>query len=355
MNILELLAKSPDTALVEQQTDSGEGWRQLEPAGLFAKRSSGLYGVLRGLHLPPGSRLSVRGAARYFPNFARGLGFFYASSTKGRGRVLVGWNGLNSAEIDTSTEPRMLPVPATEGAEEDLVLEVPRDVVSAQFLGVHAVLDRARLYELCTGEGVEIGPGARPQIFNSDSTHVRYVEQATPDQWAALYGIDRIQSVDRSLWEHYVVGNADAIPAPMGSLDFIFSSHVLEHLANPLGHLAYWRTLLRPGGRVVAVVPDREGCKDCVFQNSTLMELVTELRAGSMTPELRHYERWNRHRMTGNTAQEIYVSGRSIHVHFYTAESMRRILEASHRELGFSRFEVISNANHKDFFLVLHA
>ena len=252
-----------------------------------------------------------------------------------------------------SGDPELLPIPSIPDDDGgDLLIEISADSAPV-FLGVHSVLDRAPLYAMCKGNGVEIGPGARPQIINSAATKVRYVEQADPAQWQALYGIDRAETVDESLWKHYVVDNADSIPAKLGSLDFVFSSHVLEHLANPLGHLAYWATLLAPGGRVVAIVPDREGCKDFVFQNSTLTELLEEFQQGAMAPSLAHYARWNRYRMPKDSPEAIMASGRSIHVHFYTADSMRRILAATHERIGFSKFEVISAANHKDFFLVL--
>ncbi len=46
------------------------------------------------------------------------------------------------------------------------------------------------------------------------------------------------------------------------SYDAILSSHVLEHLANPLGALAEWRRVVRPGGHVLLIVPHRDGTFD---------------------------------------------------------------------------------------------
>lgn len=50
--------------------------------------------------------------------------------------------------------------------------------------------------------------------------------------------------------------------APDDSYDAILSSHVLEHLANPLGALAEWRRVVRPGGHVLLIVPHRDGTFD---------------------------------------------------------------------------------------------
>lgn len=42
------------------------------------------------------------------------------------------------------------------------------------------------------------------------------------------------------------------------SLDFVASSHCLEHLANPVNALARWLEVLKPGGFAVVSVPDAE-------------------------------------------------------------------------------------------------
>jgi predicted SAM-dependent methyltransferase len=42
------------------------------------------------------------------------------------------------------------------------------------------------------------------------------------------------------------------------SFDFIYSSHCVEHLENPIGALLRWIALLKPGGYLVVVVPEWE-------------------------------------------------------------------------------------------------
>lgn len=43
-----------------------------------------------------------------------------------------------------------------------------------------------------------------------------------------------------------------------GSYDWVYSSHCLEHLENPLGALARWWDCVKPGGHLVVVVPHRD-------------------------------------------------------------------------------------------------
>ncbi len=48
---------------------------------------------------------------------------------------------------------------------------------------------------------------------------------------------------------------SDAMDLPDGSYDFVFSSHCLEHLANPVGALRHWATRLKAGGVLFLYLP----------------------------------------------------------------------------------------------------
>ena len=45
---------------------------------------------------------------------------------------------------------------------------------------------------------------------------------------------------------------------PAGSFDWVYSSHCLEHLANPWKAVHRWWEVLRTGGRLMLVVPDED-------------------------------------------------------------------------------------------------
>ena len=366
MNLFELIRKKQKSVLVEAWDPDARSWKPHPapeslllslplPSGL---RDATHEGVIRGLAVISGVRITVRGAARHFPKHASGDSHFHAfHRTPEQAVVKLSWRSKGQPEHSRTIalQPRLatLPVPASPYPDASLVIEVPPQRGVKVFLGIHKALDRRVLYRECIGRGVEIGPGPKPQILQDERTTVRYVEQATPEDWHRLYGGDSLVPVDPATWKLYVVGNANNIPPDLTALDFIFSSHVIEHLANPLGHLAYWASRLKPGGVVAAIIPDREGCKDFVFDSSTVQELAEEYASGDMEVKLRHYARWSEHRLPGVPAEEILASGRSIHVHFYTPRSMQAILERFHSEIGFRKFQVISSENHKDFFVLL--
>lgn len=55
---------------------------------------------------------------------------------------------------------------------------------------------------------------------------------------------------------------------PDASLDFVHSSHCLEHLHDPEEALRNWLRVLRPGGHVVFLVPDEDLYEQGVFPST---------------------------------------------------------------------------------------
>jgi SAM-dependent methyltransferase len=62
-------------------------------------------------------------------------------------------------------------------------------------------------------------------------------------------------------FEFIAEGNALGMIAE-GSYDFVLSSHMLEHSANPLKALREWRRILKPVGGLILVMPHRDGTFD---------------------------------------------------------------------------------------------
>ena len=60
----------------------------------------------------------------------------------------------------------------------------------------------------------------------------------------------------------FMEGVADA------SLDFVHSSHCLEHLRDPAEALRNWLRILKPGGHLVVVVPDEDLYEQGVFPST---------------------------------------------------------------------------------------
>lgn len=72
---------------------------------------------------------------------------------------------------------------------------------------------------------------------------------------APLY-IDRVPELEGRRCQVDRLGRADALPLRDHSVDYVASSHVLEHVANPLRALREWCRVLRHRGLIYFVVPD---------------------------------------------------------------------------------------------------
>lgn len=53
-------------------------------------------------------------------------------------------------------------------------------------------------------------------------------------------------------------GFGDKLPVESGSLDFLYSSHLLEDFADWTPILAEWVRVLKPGGRLIVLIPQKE-------------------------------------------------------------------------------------------------
>ncbi len=85
------------------------------------------------------------------------------------------------------------------------------------------------------------------------------------------------------------VGEATAMECiPSASYDFVLSSHVLEHTANPILALSEWVRLLKDQGTLVLVLPHREGTFDHRRPVTTLQHLIADFNTGMTEDDLTH-------------------------------------------------------------------
>jgi SAM-dependent methyltransferase len=350
-----------------------EMWRHKDPNLVLSasvRESKGQHDgeVWRGFQIYADSAPQIRllGAPGWYPFRERPDFIGWMASAQGKGTLDTWFAPAGKPDRQLGTpytlhlSEHLLPVrvpwpfavePLLDNSE--LVIHARPSSDSPVFLGINRQLDRSNLIRLARGCGAEIGPGHQPQVLPGPNVEVIYVEQTSPEQWVQLYDPKGTRAVDRSLWDFYRIGAADSLPVPDGSLDFVFSSHVFEHLPNPLGHLVHWHKKLKPGGLILAVVPDVAGWKDYVFSPCKLSELLNEYQTGDMFPSLNHYQRWVTGRQLRTDPGELLQSGRSIHVHFYTNRNMAELLQWAVDHLGFDYFHIRHTPNAKDFHLLL--
>jgi SAM-dependent methyltransferase len=124
--------------------------------------------------------------------------------------------------------------------------------------------------------------------------------------YALAARIDNVNYAARTTWEsveegltfrfdesqppgRQFVGEAtDLSYIPAGVYDFVLSSHMLEHTANPLKVMAELRRVLKPMGTFLLVLPDPRRTFDHRRPVTTLSHLVQDFERGTGEDDLTH-------------------------------------------------------------------
>ena len=165
------------------------------------------------------------------------------------------------------------------------------------------------------------------------------------------------------------LADAGALPLPDNTLDYLCSSHVLEHLPDPLAALHEWHRVLRPGGWLYLVVPDKRYTFDAPRAVTSTNHLLEDFfHARTAAESLEHVDEfvrdadWSRLVSPGSpdeipqikaAARERYrnsiAAGEPVdfHFHTFTPDSLATLLRAAGfiADRGVSaRFELVASA-----------
>jgi SAM-dependent methyltransferase len=104
----------------------------------------------------------------------------------------------------------------------------------------HSLLDGLR--------GIEIGPSTH-NPFGLDTRNVGHHDPVYEQEQRSLTG---------SFAHIHIEANADSIPLPDDSEDFVLSSHVIEHCPNFVKAMLEWYRIIKPGGYLYMITPLRD-------------------------------------------------------------------------------------------------
>jgi SAM-dependent methyltransferase len=114
-------------------------------------------------------------------------------------------------------------------------------------------------------KGIEIG-GSAHNPFGLDTINVDYTNSMdTPFKRRERGYCGEALPVD-------LVAMADALPIRNKSVDFVLSSHVIEHLSDPIGALQEWQRVAKR--YVFIIFPNRERTSDHARELTTVDELI---------------------------------------------------------------------------------
>ena len=207
-----------------------------------------------------------------------------------------------------------------------------------------------------SGNGIELGPGHVPFPLPYPGTAARYVDRWKPDENRQLF--PELED-DAGFPVPDIVADLNVERLSMlddQSQDFVIASHVLEHLADPLGHLCEIHRVLRPGGIALVLLPDRGLTFDQFRQPTPLQHLIDEHADDARTIDDAHLEEFLRGSGDWDDAWDAAEQAaqlerhrqRSIHVHCWTQEEFLPVLVYAVADLGLS-FELLDALFHEDF------
>ncbi len=132
---------------------------------------------------------------------------------------------------------------------------------------------------------LEIGGGYNPRFTKDKFPNVYHLDHASTEELRAKYSTDphvghlvhQIQQID-------FIGDGspieDLIPGEL-RFDVIFSSHALEHQIDLIRHFNSLEKLLKPGGRVVMIIPDYRTCFDALRYPTVVSDVIAVHRRGA--------------------------------------------------------------------------
>jgi len=80
------------------------------------------------------------------------------------------------------------------------------------------------------------------------------------------------------------------LPFYSSSLDYVAASHVIEHIANPVAAICEWYRVLRPGGIMYMVVPDRRYSWDRFRNLTTCAHMFDDYVKGTTDCDATHID-----------------------------------------------------------------
>jgi SAM-dependent methyltransferase len=212
---------------------------------------------------------------------------------------------------------------------------------------------RRRFASHLTGAGVEIGPGHVPFPV-PPTVNVQYVDRWDPSVNSSLFPelgeAPGFRKPD-------IVANLDADRLSWlsdASQDFVIASHVIEHLANPIAMLVDCYRVLRPGGLLVLLVPDRHKTFDRERSPTPLSHIIDEYKRGVREVDDAHvvdYMIGTRNTL-GDPSETLGFTpemmadlitvhrNRSVHAHVWNLDEFSEVLNFVTEKLGL-QWEVI--------------
>jgi SAM-dependent methyltransferase len=150
-------------------------------------------------------------------------------------------------------------------------------------------------YQLHAKKGLEIGgPSAQFSLMGSFPVYL------------FANSIDGVNYSNETIWEgsiregnnyryhtrtgfQFIKEATDLTGIANASYDFVLSCHSLEHVANPLKAIKEWMRILKPGGKLVLILPDKQFTFDINRPYTTMDHLLQDYRMNVEEDDTTHF------------------------------------------------------------------
>ena len=184
--------------------------------------------------------------------------------------------------------------------------------------------------EKLSGRGLEIGPLHRPMPLHSQ-IQVDYLDRKSVPELREQYP----ELSDFELVEPDIIDDGGLLSTVSeSSYDFIVSAHLIEHLRNPIAGLENWHRVVRNGGYIYLVVPDKAYTFDRTRARTLLEHMILDYYRPSKERDFDHFLDYSEHATQWDlTWEEIIREANSladrdycIHFHVFLPEDISNLI-----------------------------
>ncbi len=193
---------------------------------------------------------------------------------------------------------------------------------------------------------VALEPGGQSALFGRRGLVPAYQHVAV---------LDTLDYAERTIWSDHapheitprrrLIAEATRLTEiPDDTYDLLLASHVLEHIANPLGALEEWRRVVRPGGHILLIMPHGDKTFDHRRPITTLEHLREDAVRETDENDVTHMEEILRlHDLARDRAagsREAFeqrchenLTSRALHHHVFVSRSVVEVCRAAGLEV----------------------
>jgi len=148
----------------------------------------------------------------------------------------------------------------------------------------------------------------------------------------------------------FIHDGVDLASIQSDSYDFLLSSHVLEHIANPIKALKEWKRIVKHNGHLILLLPHKEGTFDHNRPTTSLTHLIEDYEHNIGEDDLTHLDEiLTLHDFSQDAGSGTYenfklrshdnIHNRALHHHVFTTPLLAQLID--HLGLQIKSIEAI--------------